>query len=340
MSYRKSIVGLFLCSVMIFVACGPRQTQVKAACVVGADTMSVAQVQAMEPDTAPQKVRTVRAAVQVALSRDARLPCGDVKDTGFYSDLSNQLSLQTGAAWSPRSAACLYSAAKAVRMKFMALPNAQSVASYVDSLFLTKVKIDSGISRRMFLNDSLLATVDNKKTRQDLEKLLSSIFHISAKTAFVLADFLVSEETEKSSPSSMASSIKGLVADGRHGAQRQASREAPEIATAPAKDPSLALKYRPQQAISDSIKKHVHDLEAIYKKQLKTHPGLTGTVWVTFVILPDGSVATAQVHSADIGEKDFLAPFSHYVERIRFSKIPDAVGPMTFEFPFEFSPEN
>ncbi len=99
------------------------------------------------------------------------------------------------------------------------------------------------------------------------------------------------------------------------------ARPRPSKSRDPSRIPKLALKYRPQQLISDSIKKHIPTLEAIYKKQLKIHPNLNGTVWVTFVILPDGTVASTQVHSADIGEKDFLTPFSQYVQRIRFSRI-------------------
>jgi hypothetical protein len=338
MDRRTGPVFMVAGMAVLLVSCAPRHAPEKAACVVGKDTLSLSEIQTMEPDSAPAREKISRAALEMALSREARLPCGNVKENGFYSDLSNQLSLQTGAGWSVQSAACLYSAAKAVRLKFMTLPDVKSVARYVDSLFSATVTIDASASRLLSLNDSVLATLDNKKTRRDLEKLLGSIFNISEKTAFVLADFLISEETEKPASADVSSYIKGLVADGKH--KPQAAPEAAAVKAAVPQDPALALKYRPQQVISDSIKKHIHNLEALFKKQLKVHPDLSGTVWVTFVILPDGSVATAQVHSADINEKDFLGPFSHYVERIRFSKIPDAVGPMTFEFPFEFSPEN
>jgi len=340
MNCRTVFALLFAVMALLFASCGaPRHAPQKAACVVGADTLSLSEIKTMEPDSGSPRDKISRAALEMTLSREARLPCGNVKDTGFYSDLSNQLSLHTGSAWSAQSAACLYSAAKAVRMKFMSLPDAKSVGRYVDSLFSATVSMDTtAFSRHMMLNDSTIATMDNKKTRQDLEKLLRSIFKISEKTAFVLADFLISEKTEKPASADVSSLIKGLVADGKH--KQQAASEPAPVKPVVVQDPALALKYRPQQVISDSIKKHIHNLEALFKKQLKTHPDLSGTVWVTFVILPDGSVATAQVHSTDISEKDFLSPFSHYVERIRFSKIPDAVGPMTFEFPFEFSPEN
>lgn len=326
---------------MLLFACSSQKPHHhQASCIVGTDTLSLVDVQAMEPDSAPAKERISRAALQMALSRETGLPCGQaVKDNGFYSDLSNQLSLQTGTAWPVQSVACLYSAAKALRLKFKELPTARAVAGYVDSLFSSTVRLDSTVVRHMAANDSLLATLDNKKTRQDLEILLRSIFHISAKTAYVLADFLISEEQEKARTTDVSSYIKGLVADTTLRPSRKPHEAEPAKAAVP-QDPKLALRYRPQQLISDSIKKHIPSLEAIYKRQLKLHPNLSGTVWVTFVILPDGTVASTQIHSADIGEKDFLNPFSVYVQRIRFSKIPDNIGPMTFEFPFEFSPEN
>jgi hypothetical protein len=337
------IVFSFVClgAAMVLLTCSSGQQHgQRAACVVGMDTLSLAEIQGMAPDSASVKDKISRAALQMTLSRESGHPCGGaVRDSGLYSDLSNQLSLQTGTGWSPQSAACLYSAAKAVRRKFKELPTARAVAVYVDSLFSSTVHLDSGVLRHMAVNDSLLATLDNEKTRQDLEKLLRSIFHISAKTAIVLADFLISEDAESTQATDVSSYIKGLVAD-THPQTRQAPSSPASKAPPVVQDPKLALKYRPQQLISDSIKKHIPDLEAIYKKQLKMHPNLSGTVWVTFVILPNGSIASTQIHSADIGEKDFLNPFSQYVQRIRFSKIPDPVGPMTFEFPFEFSPEN
>ena len=341
MNYRIVVTCVCVGIAMALLTCSSGQRHDRqAACVVGTDTLSLAEIQGMAPDSAPVKDKISRAALQMTLSREAGLPCGGtVKDSGFYSDLSNQLSLQTGTGWSAQSAACLYSAAKAVRLKFMELPTARAVAAYVDSLFSSTVHLDSGVLRHMAVNDSLLATLDNEKTRQDLESLLRSIFHISMKTAIVLADFLISEDAENTNATDVSSYIKGLVAD-THTQTRQALSYAPVSKPPVVQDPKLALKYRPQQLISDSIKKHIPNLEAIYKKQLKMHPNLSGTVWVTFVILPNGSIASTQIHSADIGEKDFLKPFSLYVQRIRFSKIPDPVGPMTFEFPFEFLPEN
>jgi hypothetical protein len=333
--------GVYCGLALSFSSCSTQKSHEKNACIVGKDTLSLAEIQSMEPDSSSVKDKISRAALQMALAREAKLPCGTaVKDNGFYTDLSNQLALKTGIAWSAQSAACLYSAAKAVRQKLVELPTALAVAGYVDSLFSNTVQLDSTVVRHMAANDSLLSTLDNKKTRQDLEKLLRSIFHISAQTAFVLADFLISEDTENTTTADVSSYIKGLVADTAHRSQKQHIAPSATKASVTPRDPALALKYRPQKAISDSIKRHIPNLEAMYKKQLKAHPGLSGTVWVTFIILPDGTVASTQIHSAEIGEKDFLNPFSGYVQRIRFSKIPDTVGPMTFEFPFEFSPEN
>jgi hypothetical protein len=341
MNSRFIVSSLCLFLVVVFLACSSRQpAEQKASCIVGMDTMSLAEIMSMEPDSAPVKEKICRAALEISLCKEAGLPCGNVKDRGLYSDLSNQLSLQTGIAWPVQSVACLYSAAKAVRMKLLALPTARSVAGYIDSLFSNSVRLDSSVVRTIAANDSLLALLDNKKTRQDLELLLRSILHISPKTAYVLADFLISEDLENAAAegTDVSAYIKGLVAD-----TAPRSRKAHTVTAVKAEvvqDPKLALKYRPQRLISDSIKKHIPSLEAIYKRQLKMHPNLSGTVWVTFVILPDGSVASTQIHSSDIGERDFLSPFSHYVQQIRFSRIPDNIGPMTFEFPFEFSPEN
>jgi hypothetical protein len=104
----------------------------------------------------------------------------------------------------------------------------------------------------------------------------------------------------------------------------------------------MALAYRsPEQSIKDSIAKHVPFLEALYKKHLKMHQAMAGTVWVTFQISPEGAVLSAQLKTSTITEKDFLVPFQDYIiEKVRFKPVPDNVGTMAFTFPFEFSPEN
>jgi hypothetical protein len=318
-----------------------QDVQKKTACVVGADTLTLSAVADLVPGPLPEQQKVSRAALQCLLSRQACTGSYAEKDKTFFSDLSSQLSSQTGQAWTPQASASLYWAAKAVRAKLRELPSVMAVAAYVDSLFATTVKQqDGGVRQLLLANDSLLKTMERAATRTELEQVLASVFRIPLATAGVLADFLASEDLESKGMADASSYVKGLVASdaapARHAA---AGPTAEELLKKTQENLKLALRHRNQQSICDSIKKHLPNLEALYKKQLKVHQNVEGTVWVTFVINPDGSVSTARARSSEISEKDFLNPLSQYVQKIHFLRIPEELGPMTFEFPFEFTPE-
>jgi hypothetical protein len=289
---------------------------------------------------APEK-RIVRAAVQCALAKEGFSGSCTGKERDFYSDLSNQLAAAgSNESWSPEAAASLYRAAKALRTKSIELQSGRNVAGYVDSLVAKTVHFqDSGIVRKPLANDAALVNVDNASAKSVFDKVIAEVFSISSATAGILCEFLDAEDVEQKAAGGSSAYIKGLVSHGALPGHKQQAQNAGVASSQAQENLKAALAYRSQKSISDSIKRHLPNLEALYKKQLKIHETLAGKVWVTFVINPDGGVAAARVTSSEIAEKDFLNPFCSYLEKIHFLGIPKSVGPMTFEFPFEFSPE-
>jgi hypothetical protein len=294
----------------------------------------------MIPGSLSPEKKMVRAALQCALTEEAFSGSCTGKDLDFYSDLSNQLAAASNESWSPGAAASLYRAAKALRAKSIELQSGRKVAGYVDSLVVATVHFqDSGIVRKPPMSDMTLGNVSNASAKGEIDTVIAEVFSIPLATAGILSEFFDAEEVERQAVNGASAYVKGLVS---HGALPGHKPQAQNIGAVPSQvqeNLKAALSYRSQKSISDSIKRHLPNLEALYKKQLKIHETLSGKVWVTFVINPDGGVASARVTSTEIAEKDFLNPFCGYVEKIHFLKIPDSVGPMTFEFPFEFSPE-
>jgi hypothetical protein len=316
------------------------EVQNTLSCIIGSDTLTQTGVSQLVPGALPPAGKMSRAALQCALSKQACRGTFTEKDREFFSDLSSQLGSGTGESWSPQAAASLYRAAKALQAKTRELPTALEVASYVDSLFASAVRrSDSGIVCQLLVNDSLLRSMGSIATREDLERILAEVFCIPLKSAGILTDFLISEEMEQKAVTEASSHVKGLVSRETTHVRKPPQVGAPSTLAKAQENLKLALMYRTQQSITDSIKRHLPNLEALYKRHLKIHQSLSGTVWVTFVINPDGRVASARIKSTDIPEKDFLNPFCTYVEKMHFLRIPDDLGPMTFEFPFEFSPE-
>ena len=78
-----------------------------------------------------------------------------------------------------------------------------------------------------------------------------------------------------------------------------------------------------------------HELSRIYKKSIKKHPGLEGTVTLKFTIIEDGSISDISIKSSTTGKKDFNKEVKEAVSRWKFKKVDS--GSTTVTIPFTFS---
>jgi len=341
MKIRCGTVALCIAVSLSSLVCSQKRTESRKplTCAVRTDTITQAWASKMIPGSLIPEKKMVRAALQCALTEEAFNGSCSGKDRDFYSDLSNQLAAASNESWSPEAAASLYRSAKALRAKTIELQSGRKVAGYVDSLVAATVHFQDSVAvRKPLMSDTTLGNMSNASAKGEIDTVIAEVFSIPLATAGILCEFFDAEDVEQKAASGASAYVKGLVS---HGALPGHKPQAQNASVLPKEGENLkaALSYRSQKSISDSIKRHLPNLEALYKKQLKIHETLSGKVWVTFVINPDGGVASARVTSTEIAEKDFLNPFCGYVEKIHFLRIPDSVGPMTFEFPFEFSPE-
>lgn len=76
-------------------------------------------------------------------------------------------------------------------------------------------------------------------------------------------------------------------------------------------------------------------LSRIYKKSIKKHPGLEGTVTLKFTIIEDGSISDISIKSSTTGKKDFNKEVKEAVSRWNFKKVDS--GSTTVTIPFTFS---
>ena len=282
-----SAAAAFLCLVPLCSRTPPHM-RAQLTCVVRNDTLTQAGVSRLVPGNLPPAQKMSRVALQCALSKQACTGSCTGQEREFFSDLSSQLGSQSGEAWTPEAAASLFRAAKVLRAKALQLPSAHQVGAYVDSVFASSVsRKDTGDGRHTFADDSVLGSMGSVATRQDLEKVIAEVFRVPLTTAGILADALESEEAQKRALSEASAYIKGLVSrestrprsDSRHAASQPLAH--------PQDNLKLALTYRSQKSIRDSIARHLPVLEALYKKQLKIHQLLSGTIWITFVINPE-----------------------------------------------------
>jgi hypothetical protein len=336
------VAGAFL--VMIMDCADRKNDDFQCICTLGTDTLTPHRIGQLVPDSSSMsaQARMMRAIFEcMYASRTAAKDTQDkqsAKQLGI--DLAQQLSRQTADAWTPEAARTLYDAAKFLKSKAGDARSIPLVLACSESLFTTGVAFcDTGVKRMAVTGkDSLFKAWRAQQNVKNTEDLLSLLLLVPAPISRIVCDFLNTEETPAHKGAEVQTMIKGLLFD-------SSSRRKTEPRPAPVQNPKdysrRALKYRSEQSIKDSIAKHVPSLEALYKKHLKVHQAMSGTVWVTFQIGASGAVLSAQLKTNSIREKDFLVPFQDYlIEKVRFKPVPDDVGTMAFTFPFEFSPEN
>jgi len=299
--------------------------------VIGTDTISVLQAHAMAPDTAlPDSLLRIRLMRIYALAHGLKADGGaDISDT-TANDLAERLSMQASASWTPAAARKIYSAGQALYAVAGRTRSARAAAAYTDSL-VAALNIGSAPIALVNAQEADTLSPENKAA---FCRLLMAVLMVSGNTPATLYDFLGDAGSDGRASFDVNRLVKGLVFDSAAAARKPAIANQLKNANA-----AEALRYRNQASIKASIEKHAANLKELYKKHLKSHSSMRGTVWVNFQVAPNGAVAEATIKMSDIKQPEFLDALLRYVQQIQFSSIPEKVGRMSFVFPFEFTPE-
>ncbi len=96
-------------------------------------------------------------------------------------------------------------------------------------------------------------------------------------------------------------------------------------------------RYRTPGVIASRVREYEGGIQYSYKKELLVNPNLSGEITVAFVILPDGSVASAEVRRSSV---NWPALEDAVLKKMRYWKFPASRGgPVRVVFPFKFLPE-
>jgi TonB family protein len=303
----------------------------RAFLIVGSDTISTMQARAMAPDTAlPDSLLRIRLIRIYALAHGLKSEGGaDIPDT-IANDLAERLSLQTSASWTPAASRKFYSAGQALYAVTGRTHSARAAAAYTDSL--VSVLMPGGAPA--VPADAQGADTLSPANETAFCRLLASFLMVSGNTPATVYGFLGDAGSNGRMSYDVKRIIKGLIYDTSATAKQSAIANQAKSANA-----AEALRYRNQASIKASIEKHAVNLKELYKKHLKTHSSMRGTVWINFQVAPNGTVADATIKMSDIKQPEFLDALLRYVRQIQFSPIPEKIGRMSFVFPFEFTPE-
>lgn len=98
----------------------------------------------------------------------------------------------------------------------------------------------------------------------------------------------------------------------------------------PFRRPTVLKKYIDENSI---------ELRYLYNKKLRTGVKLSGRMLVEIKIEANGSVEGARVLQSDMGDTDFEEDILQRVRAWKFRAVPDSLGQLTVNYPFEFSEE-
>lgn len=336
-----------ICVAGLLVFCAKQQNKVDThLAVIGTDTLTRSKVLAYVPDTLLDSQQVRRTAVALVATKDSGQDSVVQADAREFSE---QLSLTTSREWSVKGAALLLSAARQIYRRVDTFTEPAVMCDYLDSLYalVEYDGMDSLSPQARQMIDSLMVLTDTSYVsyKKAMARLFGHVLFVDTQIAELLSEFVLADKAVTSAPAAKQkdiATIKGLIADSTAASvEKKQPVEAKKAKTQAAQDNSrLALKHRDQQSIKDSIAGHIPEIQALYKKHLKVHQDMGGIVYVRFEVNTDGRVRRAGVANSQIQEKDFIDPFLGYVKNIQFKPITGSVGVMTFDFPFEFSPES
>lgn len=327
---------------LVVISCGKQEPEAEMVATVDGDTLTADILQRVSPDSVMDSVSLHRTVLQVALAGGA-LPADSGGDKDAHG-LAEQLSLRSGQKWKSEAAASRLAAARTLKKAVDSIGSKQGVVSFIDSLFQSRVRMgkDTATPQGSTLVAQELSRLkdDTLTAETDLGAVLAAVFGMPQDQADILAEYALTEGSGAADSADVSAMVKGLVFDSVAHAQKKALAAAKAARRrAPQDNSEQVLKYRGMQSIKDSIAGHDKNIQALYKKVLKTHPSMQGRVMVRFRVDAAGKVIEARVASSRIRESEFLDPLVGYVREIEFKEVPDHLGNMTFEFPFEFTPE-
>ncbi|MBN1575749.1 MAG: AgmX/PglI C-terminal domain-containing protein [Chitinispirillaceae bacterium] len=322
--------------------CGKKAVEIPVI-IAGIDTVTAGRVAVLDPAGSNDSVRLRNVAVRLLCAGGLPDPGGD----SLVRGCTERLSLVSGIEWDPCASALLLRAARRLVGEAGGREPCAAAGRCIDSLrqLLTKVIVKPGAASPL---PAIRCDSIDLLQRQGGVWLTGSVLGVSPEIAALLVECTETPALQDASADSIALKdlVAGLVsspASGREGAQPRK----PPARQAPVQQPPLeqqdnsaeALRYRNQRSIRDSIDKHIPNLRQLYKKNLKANSSLAGKVIVTMRVSAGGTVIGVRIKDSEIGSKAFLGPFVAYLHTIRFKPIPENVGAMTFDFPFEFNPE-
>jgi TonB family protein len=333
------LAGVIVPAVLLVCACaGKRSRETQNLVSVGSDSVSLHCMQSMFEHLNVSSSDTAHALLQCILATVGGKDAGEANDTVLMKKLAEQLSMRTGRKWTRDGAASVIRISSAVSAYI------ERAGDSADALTRLRAYIsDSLLYNNLALKDKVIALADSLlhvKTAAGAGRdtkvcaVIEKVLGIPGDAALVVLEFQGPRYCK--STIDYAEAAKGLIYEP---SKKNLKQQNKTKSVSPKLKSVLALRYRNEKSIHDSIQKHEPNLRELYKKLLKVNPNMAGIVMVRFRIDPSGKVAEIEISRSELGSDEFEKELTGYLYRVHFQPIPDEVGDMVFEYPFNFAPD-
>jgi len=97
--------------------------------------------------------------------------------------------------------------------------------------------------------------------------------------------------------------------------------------------------YRRPSALKEHIDNYSAELRYLYNKRLRSGVKLSGNMLLEIKIQPSGTVSDVKVLQSNMGDVLFEKSITSTVGKWKFKAVPDSLGDLTINYPFEFYEE-
>jgi len=97
--------------------------------------------------------------------------------------------------------------------------------------------------------------------------------------------------------------------------------------------------YRKPEALKQVIDERKNELRYVYNKRLRAGIKISGKMVVKMRIRPDGGIESAEILQSNLGDQKFEHEVVQRIHNWKFKAVPDSLGELTINYPFEFDRE-
>jgi TonB family protein len=97
--------------------------------------------------------------------------------------------------------------------------------------------------------------------------------------------------------------------------------------------------FRRPSALKRTIDDYSGELRYVYNKRLRTGIKLSGKMLIEIHVSPQGTITTARVLQSNMGDAQFEQTVLTQIQGWKFKPVPDSLGEVTVNYPFEFFEE-